>query len=228
MKKRQLELAMALIMIIILSIYARSVEDMAVTVMEVKKNRIVVIDPGHGGFDPGKVGVNKVLEKDVNLSIALKLRTLMEQEGILVVMTREEDVGLYKETDSNKKLSDMKKRCEVIDESNCDLAVSIHQNSFSSASVSGPQVFYFESSTEGQKLASIIQKQLIDILKPKKERVEKANNNYYMLKKVKAPSVIIECGFLSNSEEAMLLIDENYQEKVAIAIKNGVLEYLKQ
>ncbi|NLZ80688.1 MAG: N-acetylmuramoyl-L-alanine amidase CwlD [Clostridiales bacterium] len=228
MRKRELELAMALIMIIILSMYARNVGDMAVSVMEIKKSQVVVIDPGHGGFDPGKVGVNKALEKDINLSIALNLKELLEQEGILVIMTREEDVGLYKETDSNKKVSDMKKRCEIIDESNCDLAVSIHQNSFSSASISGPQVFYFETSIEGQRLASIIQKQLIDILKPKKERVEKADNNYYMLKKVKTPSVIIECGFLSNAEEAMLLTEGNYQEKIALAIKNGILEYLKK
>lgn len=228
MKKKQLELAMALIMIVILSMYARGLEDIAVSVMEVKKNWVIVIDPGHGGFDPGKVGINQILEKDINLSIALKLKMLLEQEGVFVIMTREEDVGLYKETDSNKKLSDMEKRCEIINESNCDLAVSIHQNSFSSANVSGPQVFYFETSTEGKRLASIMQQQLIDILKPPKERLEKANNSYYMLKKVKVPSVIIECGFLTNSEEAMLLSEEHYQEKIALAIKNGVLEYLKE
>lgn len=228
MKKRQLELAMALIMILILSVYARSLGDIAISVMEVKRSRVVVIDPGHGGFDPGKVGINQILEKDINLSIALKLKNLLEQEGIFVIMTREEDVGLYKETDSNKKLSDMEKRCDIIDESNCDLAVSIHQNSFSSASVSGPQVFYFETSAEGKELATIIQRQLIDILKPKKERVEKANNNYYMLKKVKVPSVIVECGFLTNSEEAMLLTEDHYQEKIALAIKNGILEYFKE
>lgn len=228
MKKRQLELAMALIMILILSVYARSLGDIAISVMEVKRSRVVVIDPGHGGFDPGKVGINQILEKDINLSIALKLKNLLEQEGIFVIMTREEDVGLYKETDSNKKLSDMEKRCDIIDESNCDLAVSIHQNSFSSASVSGPQVFYFETSAEGKELATIIQRQLIDILKPKKERVEKANNNYYMLKKVKVTSVIVECGFLTNSEEAMLLTEDHYQEKIALAIKNGILEYFKE
>lgn len=228
MKKRQLELAMAFIMIIILSIHARSFGDMTVEVMEVKNNIIVAVDPGHGGFDPGKIGVNKAIEKDINLSIALKLKVLLEEEGIIVIMTREEDVGLYKETDSNKKVSDMRKRCEIIEESNCDLAISIHQNSFSSSSVSGPQVFYFESSVEGEKLASIIQKQLIEDLIPKKERVEKANSNYYMLKNLKVPSVIIECGFLSNSEEAMLLLEEKYQEKIAFAIKSGILEYFNK
>ncbi len=228
MRKKQLELAMALVMIMILSMYARNVGDMTISVMELKQNKVVVIDPGHGGIDPGKVGANQVLEKDINLSIALKLKELLEEDKVLVIMTREEDVGLYKETDSNKKVADMKKRCEIIDESNCNLAVSIHQNSFSSASISGPQVFYFETSIEGQKLAGIIQKQLIEIVKPKKERVEKANNNYYMLKKVKVPSVIIECGFLSNSEEVMLLAQDEYQEKIALAIRNGILEYLKE
>lgn len=228
MRKRKLELAMALIMIVILAVHARNMESITVALTELEINRTVTIDPGHGGFDPGKIGINQALEKDINLSIALKLKALLEKEGILVIMTREDDSGLYKETDTNKKVSDMKKRCEIIDESNCDLAVSIHQNSYSSASVSGPQVFYFESSVEGKRLASTIQKQLIEVVKPKKERVEKSNNNYYMLKKVKVPSVIIECGFLSNSEEAMLLVEGDYQEKLALAIKNGILEYLKE
>lgn len=116
----------------------------------IKEMPVVVIDAGHGGTDPGKVGVDGSLEKDINLAVAKRLKTYLEQDDIRVIMTRETDTGLYSDTDSRKKMADMKKRCEIIEESGADLVVSIHQNSYHEESVSGGQVFYYRDSAKGQ------------------------------------------------------------------------------
>lgn len=193
-----------------------------------KEVTTVVIDAGHGGIDPGKVGINDALEKDINLSIALKLKKYLEQQDIRVVMTRETDMGLYEESDSNKKVRDMKNRLAIMEEIKPELVISIHQNSYPEESVSGMQVFYYETSTEGKRLAEIMQQTMIESLKPQKERTAKANDTYYLLKKTSAPIVIVECGFLSNPTEAKLLVSLEYQEKMAWAIHMGVLRYLNQ
>lgn len=186
----------------------------------------VVVDAGHGGIDPGKVGVNDALEKDINLSIAMKLKSYLEQQDIKVIMTRETDMGLYEESDSNKKVRDMKNRLAIMEEIKPELVISIHQNSYPEESVSGMQVFYYETSTEGKRLAEMMQQTMIESLKPQKERTAKANDTYYLLKKTSAPIVIVECGFLSNHTEAKLLVSSDYQEKMAWAIHMGVLRYL--
>ena len=174
--QKKWELFLSLLLIIVVSCIARgmgSIESM--TVPMTSEEKIVVVDAGHGGSDPGKIGVNDALEKDINLSIALKLKAILEEKGITVVLTREGEDGLYEETDTNKKRADMAKRCEIIADSGCDIAVSIHQNSYHEESVSGPQVFYYATSTEGQKLATVIQEELIAQLSPAKERTAKAN-----------------------------------------------------
>lgn len=186
----------------------------------------VVIDSGHGGIDPGKESNNGVLEKDINLAIAMKLKELLEEAQIEVIMTRDEDEGLYEESDANKKIADMKKRCTIINESGADLVVSIHQNSFQSSLVKGAQVFYYKYSAEGKKLAGILQKQLIEDLDNENKRVEKEDNTYYLLVNTKIPTVIAECGFLSNPEETQLLCTEEYQQKVAEALYQGIITYL--
>lgn len=186
----------------------------------------IVIDPGHGGRDPGKVGVNGALEKDINLDIALKLKEILEQNDINVIMTRTEDIGLYSESDSNKKRSDLNKRVEIINSSNALLAISIHQNSFSQESVKGAQVFYHGQSEEGKMLATTLQEQMKESLKDGNHRKAKSVNNYYLLKHTKCPLVIVECGYLSNRTEAALLIDKEYQEKMALAIYQGIIKYL--
>jgi N-acetylmuramoyl-L-alanine amidase len=185
-----------------------------------------VIDPGHGGRDPGKVGVNGALEKDVNLAIALKLKDLLEQNDINVIMTRTEDIGLYSETDSNKKRVDLNKRVEIINNSDAAFAISIHQNSFSQENVKGAQVFYHIQSEEGRVLAGILQEQIKETINDGNHRKAKSNTNYYMLKHTLCPLVIVECGYLSNWTEAKLLVDEDYQEKMAWAIHLGILKYL--
>ncbi|MCD7836692.1 MAG: N-acetylmuramoyl-L-alanine amidase, partial [Lachnospiraceae bacterium] len=135
----------------------------------------VVIDAGHGGDDPGKVGVGNVLEKDINLEIALILKKYLEADGVEVVMTREDSEGLYDETATNKKVQDMKRRIEIIDETAPDLAVSIHQNSYPEEYVHGAQVFYYTGSKPGEQLAELIQAQLIEKVDTENRRVIKAN-----------------------------------------------------
>lgn len=187
---------------------------------------IVVVDAGHGGFDAGKVGINDALEKEVNLSIAKKLKGLLEQENIQVVMTRESDAGLYDESEENKKQQDMKRRCTIINESGAAIAVSIHQNSYTEESVHGPQVFYYETSADAKVLAHTLQEILNTELKIDRPRSIKANDSYYILRKTAVPTVIVECGFLSNGAEAAKLITEEYQQQVAEAICRGVQQFL--
>ncbi len=194
--------------------------------VEGEKKLCVVVDAGHGGMDPGKVGINGALEKDVNLKIAEALKKYLEAEDIEVVMTRESDEGLYDANVSNKKVQDMKRRIELIDKVKPAITVSIHQNSYPEEYVHGAQVFFYSGSAQGQKLAEIIQAQLVDKVDPENKRKVKANDSYYLLKKTGIPIVIVECGFLSNSAEAQKLCDEDYQERVAWAIHMGIMQYL--
>lgn len=193
-----------------------------------KEKKVIVIDPGHGGFDPGKVGVNEVLEKDINLKISLLLKDVLESEGYEVLMTRTEDCGLYSSTDSNKKRVDMQKRVEIINSSNAVLAVSIHQNSFEQESSKGAQVFYHQESEKGKILGETLQETIKSVIADGNHRVAKSNDSYYMLRKTQCPLVIVECGFLSNQAEAKLLTEDEYQKKMAGAIRDGIKKYLEQ
>ena len=166
------------------------------------------------------------MEKDINLSIALRLRALLEAQDVTVVMIREDDNGTYPKTGANRKVRDMQKRVQRINEEQPALVVSIHQNSFTDENVSGAQTFYYKESKEGRVAAEILQKQLISTLQPKKERVAKSDTSYYLLKNTDYPMVIVECGFLSNPTEAELLCEEAYQQSTAWAIHLGVLQYL--
>jgi len=192
-------------------------------------NKITVaIDAGHGGFDSGKVGVNNALEKEINLSIAYKLKKILEQKNIHVIMTREDDNGLYEDSDQNKKSVDMRKRVKIINSSDAIIAISIHQNSFTQGSSRGAQVFYYQKSAAGKILAEGIQERIKKFLNDGNNRVAKSNSNYYMLKQTNCPLVIVECGFLSNWKEANLLCNDNYQEKIAWAIHLGIMDYINE
>lgn len=191
---------------------------------EVKK--IIVVDAGHGGNDPGKVSGNNVLEKDVNLQIATKLANELENAGFKVIMTRTEDNGLYKEDDVNKKAADLRARCEIAEEENADLLISIHQNSFSDSNVRGGQTFHYTHSVKGKKMASLIQKHLKSADKDN-TREAKANDSYYLLIHTPCICVIVECGFLSNAAEAELLVSDEYQNRLADSITDGVKEYFE-
>lgn len=195
--------------------------------VEKEKKLCIVIDAGHGGADPGKIGINGKLEKDINLSIALLLKQFFEAEGIQVVMTRNDDNGLYDESAANKKVQDMKRRVEIIEDADPVLVISIHQNSYHEEYVSGAQVFYFVSGEESKALAGFIQEELRE-LDPENKRQAKGNDSYYLLKKTSKPIVIVECGFLSNMTEAEKLSQQFYQEKSAWSIYMGVMKYLAQ
>ena len=190
------------------------------------KAPVVVVDAGHGGFDPGKVGINGAEEQDVNLAIAKKVAMYLEMGDVRVVMTREGEEGLYDPDSDNKKVQDMKRRIAVIEEKGADLAVSIHQNSYPQEYVHGAQMFYHEQSKEGRRLAECIQSEFVKRVDPDNQRQIKSNNSYYMLKKTAVPIVIVECGFLSNQEEAEKLCSDAYQEKIAWAVTMGILQYL--
>lgn len=189
-----------------------------------EEKRVIVIDAGHGGMDPGKIGIHGEQEKEINLKVAKILKTFLEMEGFTVVMTRTGDGGLYDEDASNKKVQDMKRRIGIIEEADPLLVVSIHQNSYPEEYVKGGQVFYYETSTVSRDLAEAIQKQLKQ-LDPDNHREAKANTGYYLLKKTGKPIVIVECGFLSNGEEAYKLSDSLYQEKLAFRIFMGIMQH---
>ena len=191
-------------------------------------SRLVIIDAGHGGDDPGKIGVDGVQEKDLNLKMALALRDLLEQQDVAVLMTREDAGGLYDERTSNKKVQDMRRRCELINKEKPACVVSIHQNSYHEESIHGAQVFYYKTSKESEDLAKILQKELVRVVEPANHRQAKANDTYYLLKKTEAPTVIVECGFLSNWEECAKLRNEDYQAKLVWAIQMGILKYLNK
>lgn len=191
-----------------------------------KRKPVVVIDSGHGGNDPGKIGVDGSLEKDINLRIAMQLKAYLEASDVEVVMTREDDRGLYKSSDSHKKMADMENRCAKIEEAKPDIVVSIHQNSYHEEPISGGQVFYYKDSENGKRLAEILQKRFDFVLGEKNTRLAKPNGNYYLLLHVRQPIVIVECGFLSNWKEAAALNSEEYQNRLAWTIHMGIMQYL--
>jgi len=184
----------------------------------------IIIDAGHGGPDPGKVSESGTLEKDINLTIALHLKKLLETQNISVIMIREEDKDLATET-NKRKLSDIKERVNIMENSNADMVISIHQNSYPDPNVYGAQCFYPSNSEEGKKLATIIQNQIITSTNQTKIREIKSNDDYYLLKHSPIPIVIVECGFLTNPEEETLLLTEEYQRKMAWSIHLGILQY---
>ncbi len=189
---------------------------------------VVVLDAGHGGMDPGKVGIHGEIEKDLNLEITLWVKKYLEMDDVQVVLTRDSDEGLYDANASNKKVQDMKNRVAIIEETGPALTVSIHQNSYPEEYVHGAQVFYYTGSAESKKLAEKIQNRLVVGVDPDNTRQIKANDSYYLLKKTPTPIVIVECGFLSNSEEAKKLTDPSYQKKLAWEIHLGILRYLNE
>lgn len=188
----------------------------------------IVLDPGHGGDDPGMIGESGINEKKLNLIYAKKLQTLLEAKGYRVVLTRETEEGLYDADAAHKKAQDMQRRVAIIAEEAPLITVSIHQNSYQDPAVSGPQVFYYEHSAEGQKLAKSIQDRMNSELSEARSRVEKSNSSYYILKRSQGTTVIVECGFLSNPEEEARLQEEAYQDRVCAAVCAGILQYLDE
>ncbi|MDC7290333.1 N-acetylmuramoyl-L-alanine amidase [Blautia schinkii] len=223
MKKHFMELTMACLLLICFFFLSREAADVS---KELSSQKLIVVDAGHGGSDPGMIGVGGLEEKGINLAIASKLKTSLESRGFTVVMTREEDVGLYEENAHNKKAQDLQKRISLIKETKPLLSVSIHQNSYEDSAVYGPQVFYYADSPDGEALAKVLQEKLNTGLAVERPRVAKGNTSYYLLKRSPGILNIVECGFLTNPDEAALLQTEEYQQKVADAVTAGICEYL--
>lgn len=185
----------------------------------------VVIDAGHGGIDNGVQGINsKTDEADINLAISRFLKGQFTAAGFNCVMTRTNEAGLYGDTSKGFKMRDMKKRKEIIEGCNADMVISVHQNFCPLPSKRGGIVFFDKSSEVSGALAGNIQSELNALPECKKPSAA-LHGDYYMLKCTQSPSVIVECGFLSNAEEDKLLNDESYQRAVAYAIFKGAVSY---
>ena len=201
------------------------------------ENFCVLLDAGHGGNDPGKIGVDDSREKDlnlviadkvkdINLAITLKCQSVLEQNGVKVILTRNSDCSLADSNASNKKASDLKKRKALIKESQINCAVSIHQNSFPDTSSHGAQVFYHPQNPDSKRLASLIQAQMQNLTGIQNHRKIKANTDYYLLRDNNTPTVIAEVCFLSNPSEAAMITEETVQEKAAFQIAMGIMQFL--
>ena len=185
----------------------------------------IVVDAGHGGRDAGASGINTgAKESDINLSIAKKLQQYLSDFGFNVVMTRQNQDGLYSQNVSNYKKDDMAKREKIIEKNKPNMLISIHQNSYSTISEKGAQSFYEQTNELSKNLSECIQNQLINNLPNARKNCNKGD--YFLLKNKTIPCSIVECGFLSNPDEESLLITEDYQQKVAYAIFCGVINYL--
>lgn len=181
--------------------------------------RVIVVDAGHGGFDPGAIGVTGVKEKDVNLAISRRLADLLRQVGAGVVETRTTDTAL-----ADTKAADIHRRVEIAEAADADLFITVQANSIADGRWHGAQVFYAKGSEQGEGLSKAIQESLAAVLK-NTERKAKPIDNIYVVNSLAIPSIVVECGFLSNADEEALLADAQYQQLVAYAIFLGVMGY---
>lgn len=196
------------------------------------KSQTVIIDAGHGGMDGGTSAADGTLEKDINLSISLKLDEILRSMGINTVMTRSQDISIHDEnaqTVRQKKVSDIKNRLKILNETDNSIFVSIHQNHFSDSKYSGAQVFYSKNNPLSSKLAEKIRLPIITYLQADNTRETKSvGTDIYLLYHADSPAVMVECGFLSNKDEANNLKDEKYQQKIAFLIALGIVDYFKE
>lgn len=193
------------------------------------KNMVVIIDPGHGGIDGGAVGKTGTIEDNINLAIAIKLRRLIEQAGGVALMIREDDTGLYAEGQRirDKKNEDLRNRFKQLNNSDADIFISIHLNSFPQSQYYGSQTFYKTGDENSKKLAEYIQAELLTIMDRGNKREAKPKKDLYLFKGNTTPGVLVECGFLSNHEEEQLLKQDHYQEKLAWCMFSGLVRYFE-
>ena len=190
--------------------------------------KTIVIDAGHGKPDEGAQSNNGTTEAETNLKIALKLQNLLEQSGSFVILTRSDENAIYDldtKTLKQKKISDIHNRVKIGNESSADIFVSIHLNKIPQQQYDGWQTFYNAQSEDGQRLAVSIQNNLNEAIQRENNRVAKSIDNIYIVKHVEIPMTIVECGFLSNPEEEKLLLDDEYQNRLAWGIYNGIIDY---
>jgi len=192
--------------------------------------KIIVLDPGHGGYDGGAESKDGLQEKGITLDITNMLRDYLQEAGAMVIMTREEDVDLAKINTkgySRRKVEDLQNRIRLVNQSMGDFFISVHLNSIPSEKWHGAQTFYYPLKEENEKMAKILQEQLVDNLQ-NTDRVALARRDIAVLKYSEIPSVMVEVGFLSNPKEATLLADSKYQKKIAFAIYQGIIRYYNE
>lgn len=193
----------------------------------IEREHCVIIDAGHGGVDGGATSCTGVLESQMNLEIALRLEDLMHLLGYKTVMIRRTDISVYTkgETIAAKKVSDLKERVRIVNETDGAILVSIHQNTFSDSKYGGAQVFYPTGNTSKQ-LADAMQKALVTTLNPGSKRQAKRGEGIYLLEHIDRPGVLIECGFLSNPEEEARLRSDSYQKQLCCVIAGVISEQI--
>ena len=190
---------------------------------------VVIIDAGHGGEDGGAIGANQALEKDINLAIARYIKEELIHSGLSVEMIRETDTAvgdLSLPTVSERKRSDIQYRAEYVEQHDNCILVSIHQNFFEQSQYTGAQMFYSKTNPNSILLAESIRKSIVGTLQPENHRENKAADGIYLLEHVESPAVLVECGFISNPNEAALLCDPQYQKRMGLAISEGIIHYV--
>ena len=190
--------------------------------------KVIVIDAGHGVPDEGAQSSNGTTEAETNLKIALKVQSLLEQSGSTVILTRSDENGIYdldKNTLKEKKISDIHNRVKIGNESQADIFVSIHLNKIPQSQYYGWQCFYKQNDEKSTNLAKSIQSNLNDAIQKENKRVAMKLDNVYIMKHVEIPISIVECGFLSNPEEEKQLLTDEYQDRLAWGIYNGIMDY---
>ena len=206
--------------VIMLSSYASN--------LPVSKTITVIVDAGHGLPDGGAVGISCSVEQKINLDIALKLKEVLEGKGIRVIMTRESENGLWDEDSQSirqKKVSDMNNRLNIMKESESDLFVSIHMNSYPNKKTSGLRVFYAPNHKEIKPLAESIQVRMRDVTGAKTTVVKSADKTLFLMKNPPVPAILVECGFLSNPSDEKKLQDSDYQARLAWAMADAIENY---
>ncbi len=212
------------------SIFALAGRQDAAPAFSAEEPQEVILDAGHGGFDGGAVSPEGIMEKDLNLVIAKETQIALLKKGFCVIMTREDDAALEsaKQNGVSKKVSDIHRRVEIMKEHPNAIFVSIHMNKFAESQYSGAQVFYATVQPGSEELAESIQSTIIEKLQPENTRVIKpAPKNVYILEHAAVPTVIVECGFLSNVEETKKLSDPDYQTDMANCIAEGIIKYME-
>lgn len=233
-KNKRLVITMTIIALALMSILIINFKNLLSTFEEEAKQdnttKVILIDPGHGGIDGGACSSDGICEKNINLSISQKLEKILQSDGYKVILTRYEDDGLYTSGKSvkEKKIEDLNNRVKMKKDTNCDLFLSIHLNKFTQASSKGAQVWYSRYK-DSKKIADMMQENIKTDLDPSNHRLAKPAETHYKVLRANdtMPGVIVECGFLSNYEEAHKLKEEDYQQKIAESLAKSISNYYK-
>ena len=232
LNKKSIKLTAAMVgSFIALAVCARLTEGVIPASADAVQRPVIVLDAGHGGLDSGAVGKNGTLEKDINLSIVLHLQQLLELSGFDTVLTRDEDISIYDagvEGIRNQKLSDMDNRLEIVQSHPDSIFLCIHQNNYKDPQYFGAQMFYNNNHPNNRSLAQIMQNRFAVLQEGNDREIKLSGDELFLLKNNTNPSLMIECGFLSNPEEEALLSTTEYQQKVAFTIYSGLLEYIEK